>query len=174
MEAIRSKYIFKHNGDLTIEDAKILYHNFNGDEREFNAKGVRSVNVIIDDSSFAQQLQDEGWNVKLRAPKADGEVAIYHIPVFIRYDSVPPRVYMITREGRRKTLLEEENVGRLDNMDLIAVDIEIHPYEWDKVGHRKKAYVTDMYCTVEDKSAFARKYDFDAPVEDEEEELPFN
>lgn len=168
----RSKYTFKHNGDLTIEDAKILYHNFNGDERQFNPKGTRSINVIIDDTDFAQQLQEEGWKVKLRAPKADGEVPIYHVPVFIRYDVVPPRVYMITANGRKKTLLDEDTVGMLDNMDLITVDIEIHPYEWDHVSHQKKAYVTDMYCTVEDKSAFARKYDFDA--QDEEEELPFN
>ena len=59
------------DGQLMIENAKIIFRNFAGKEGMYNAEGDRNFCVLLEDD-LAEQLVKDGWNVKtLRAREED-------------------------------------------------------------------------------------------------------
>ena len=140
---------------IKIENARILFRNFSGRETEYNRAGNRNFHVIIDDENVALKLKEEGWNIKVRQTSDDDE-PMYHMQIAVRFDNVPPNVYLVT--SKNKTRLDEESINQLDNADITNVDLEIRPYQWEvnkKTGI--KAYLKTMYVTIEE-DAFAEKY----------------
>lgn len=140
---------------LRIENARILFRNFSGRATEFNREGDRNFHVIIDDESVALKLKEEGWNIRVRQTSDDDE-PMYHMQVTVRFDNIPPNVYLVTR--RNKTRLDASTVGTIDTADITNVDLEIRPYPWS-VNNKSgiKAYLKTMYVTIEEDS-FAEKY----------------
>ena len=137
------KVTFAPKGILQIDDARIIYRNFSGEGSKFNREGDRNFSLIIDDTAVADELVVQGWNVKIREPREEGDNPFIHLPVKVKFNDRGPRIYLIT--GDRRNELDEESVGILDNVDIISVDLDIRPYDWEVNGKTgRTAYLHSM------------------------------
>lgn len=154
-------------GIVEIENAELIFRNFSGKEGKYNREGDRSFCVFIDDANMAQEMAEDGWNIRVLRPRDDQEDPRHYVSVAINFNFwKKPEVYLIS--GRSKTLLDEESIGVLDGADITNVDLVIRPRQWDDDGRpRIKAYLQEMYVTIE-QSRFAAKY-----AEDNNDDLPF-
>ncbi len=105
-----------------IRNAQLIYKNFSGKAKKFNAKGLRNFNVVLDENS-AEMLSREGWNIKWDEPREEGDAPRARLKVNVRFDNFPPTIYLVTQKGR--SLLDEESVSLLDDADIETVDIKI-------------------------------------------------
>ena len=153
------------NNGYTFYNAKIIFRNFSGEKSDFNRSGDRNFSIVIDDSMLADSLRAEGWNIKPLKSRDENEEPKHHIPVTVRFDNFPPKVFKIS--GRVKTQLDQEAVGSLDFDEFANVDVTITPSDWEMNGKTgRKAYLKTMFVTlVEDE--LTAKYADDEP-------LPFN
>ena len=143
-------------GNIKLEVARIIFRNFSGEASKFNAAGQRSFSVIIDDAALAQQLIEDGWNIKILAPRDADDTPTYHLPVKVSYNAYPPEIYMVTSSNM--TLLDADSINTLDYAEIINVDVCIRPYNYEVRGQEGvAAYVKYMYVNIEE-NPFADKY----------------
>ena len=147
--------------NIVMENARLIFRNFEGREEKYNRKGDRNFGLIIDDAEVAQQLMEDGWNIKELTPKNNDDYddtpeVIYWLPVTVRFDNVPPKVMLVTR--RKKTRLNEDNINTIDYANIAKVDLTVTPYDWEVNGKSgTKAYLQTMYVTINE-DEFADKY----------------
>jgi len=163
-----SQAVARRPGNVTIEDARLVYKNFAGREGEYNEAGVRSFACVLPED-IAQAMAADGWNVKRFKPRMDDDpntVPEAYVPVAVSYRIKPPRVVMVAerynhRTGefeKVRTNIPEELVEMLDYADMAKVDLIINPSFWSKNGRSGiKAYLHAIYVTVR-MDALERKY----------------
>lgn len=155
----------KRIDNIVVENARLIFKNFAGEESKFNRAGNRNFCVILDGDS-AEDLRQMGWNVKALRPREDEDEPTYYLQVTVAFGNFPPKVVMIS--GKTKTVLDEESIDSLDYAEIANVDLIIRPYHWEVNGKEGiKAYLKTMYVTIE-QDVFAGKYDC---LDDED--LPF-
>lgn len=139
---------FAPNNILQIDDARIIFRNFSGAPSKFNREGDRNFAVIIPEQEIADALIAEGWNVKIKPPREDGDTPFMYLPVKIKFNDRGPRVYL--KSGSNIIRLDEESVSCLDNVDIISVDLDIRPYDWNVNGMEgRTAYLQSIRVTQE-------------------------
>ena len=131
---------------LQIDDARIIYRNFSGAPSKFNREGDRNFAVVITEEEIANALIEDGWNVKVRPPREEGEMPFMYLPVKVKFNDRGPQVYLQTNDNLNR--LDEESVGVLDNVDIVSVDLDIRPFDWDVNGRTgRTAYLQSMKVT---------------------------
>jgi hypothetical protein len=131
---------------VVLEDRRILFRNFAGEEGRFNAKGQRNFNVLLTQDE-ADAMAADGWNVKYLQPREEGEPPQPRLEVSVHFGKNPPRVVLITSKG--KTPLDESMISLLDWAEIEGVDMIIRPYEWEVNGRTGvKAYLKSIYVSI--------------------------
>ena len=130
--------------NITISNAKIIFRNFAGRAGRFNAEGVRSFAVVIDDPEFAAQLKADGWNIKEGREDDDGNKRDPYLPVAVSFDPYPPRIKMV-QEGGGEVWIDDVNAFMLDDAEIEYCDMVISPYNYEVNGSTGvKAYLKDL------------------------------
>lgn len=138
-----------------VEDAQLIFRNFEGKEGQYNAKGNRNFAVILPPDVAEQMLRDE-WNVKYLEAREEGDEAIPYITVAVNFKNRPPRVVMMT--SRSRVNLDEDTVEVLDWANIEKADLICRSYFWEvggKTGY--KAYLQSLFVTIEE-DALEQKY----------------
>ena len=147
---------FAPKGMLQIDDAKIIFRNFEGRGDKYNREGDRNFSLLIEDPDTADALAKKGWNVKIKPGRDEDEGPFMRLPVKVKFTDYGPNVYLVT--GDRRNELDEESIGCLDNIDIESVDLDIRPYDWDVNGRTgRTAYLQSMQV-VQRIDRFAARY----------------
>lgn len=143
------KLSIANNGYLLIDDARIIWPNFEGRAGAYNREGERSFNLLIPNEEVADILMNDkseagvGWNVKIKPPREEGDDPFMFMEVKVKFNGRGPAIWLVT--GDRRIQLTEETVKCLDKIDIISVDMDIRPYDSNVRGtDYRTAYLDSM------------------------------
>jgi hypothetical protein len=158
----------QHDGTLIMKGAELLFRNFEGREGTYNRAGDRNFAVALDPVT-AQEMIEDGWNVRRKDPEDEGEEPRYSLSVTVGLKGRPPNMAMITKRGRTPLLVEDCEI--LDWLEFINVDLKIRPYHWNVSGKSGiKAYLVSLFATVYE-DELTEKYN-EIPLADEAPQVP--
>ena len=152
-----------NRGIVQIDGARIIFRNFSGRGTQYNREGDRNFCVVIDDEDIANRLIEEGFNVKIRQPREEGEEPFMYMKVNVKYhpkgseyERLNPVACLIS--GRSRNMLDEESICCLDGIDIENVDLDLSGSNWNVQGRSgKSAYLSKIYVTQE-LDRFATRY----------------
>lgn len=126
---------FRERNIVEINDAKIIFRNFEGRADKFNHAGNRNFALVIPNQKLADDLINDtneygvGWNVKIREAGDDFEDDFRYLPIKVKFNNRGPAVYLENSGTGRRTKLNEDTIALLDNVDIVSVDLDIRPYD---------------------------------------------
>ena len=89
-----------------------------------------------------------GWNVKIKAPREEGDEPFIYLPIKVKFNDRGPKIYL--KSGHNTVPLTEETVGMLDDIDIVSVDLDIRPYDDEMHGRPfRSAYLQGLWVTQE-------------------------
>ena len=148
---------FAPRGILQIDNARIIFRNFKGEGSKFNREGDRNFAVVIPNEELADRLIEDGWRVKIKAPREEGDAPFMYLPVKIKFNERGPHVYLVS--GKYRAKLDEESISCLDDVDIANVDLDIRPYNWEVNGQTgRSAYLQAMEVTQEISDRFYERF----------------
>lgn len=157
----------ERNNKLAIDNARIIFKNFTGKDDKFGREGDRSFSIVIEDDALAEQLANDGWNVKPLTPRDPDEKVNHFIKVKISFKVRPPKIWLLT--NHKRTLLDEDTIATLQYVRIENADVVVSPWRWEVNGKTGiAAYLETLYVKIED-DPFADKYaDYESS-----DEMPF-
>lgn len=148
--------VFAPKNILQIDDARIIFKNFEGRGDKFNREGDRNFSLLIEDPNTADALIAEGWNVKIKPARDEDEGDFMRLPVKVKFTEYGPNVYLIS--NGRKVELDEESISCLDNIDIESVDMDLRPYDWEVNGRTGRTAYLQSMAVVQRIDRFAERY----------------
>ena len=151
------KITFAPKGILQIDEATIIFRNFAGDGGKFNRPGDRNFAILIDDEEVCETLINEGWNVKIKPAREEGDIPFMYLPVKLMFNDRGPGIYLTS--GRAMNKLTESSVSCLDDIEIDYCDIDIRPYDWEVNGKTgRTAYLQSIHVYQRITDRFASMY----------------
>lgn len=147
---------FAPRGILQIDHARIIWRNFEGRGDKFNREGDRNFALIIPTEEMANQLIDEGWNVRIKDPREEGDIPFMYLPVKVKFNDRGPGIYLTS--GRAKNRLDEETCSLLDHIDIMDVNMDIRPYDWEVNGKQGRSAYLQSIEVFQEVDRFAEMY----------------
>lgn len=141
---------------LEIEDARIIFRNFAGVGSKFNREGDRNFAVIIPNEEIKDQLISEGWTVKIKPPREEGEEPFMFLPVKVKFNNRGPAAYVVS--GDQNTRLNEDTIDMLDEIDIQSVNMDIRPYDWEVNGKEGRTAYLQAIEVIQNIDRFGAKY----------------
>lgn len=138
------------NGYLEINEARIIWPNFSGRGDRFNREGDRNFHLVIPDQEICDALLNDkneygdSWNVKIKAPREEGDTPFMHMPVKVKFNNRGPNVYLVS--GNKQVALNEDTIKCLDDIDIMYVDLDVRPYDGQMANGMtfRSAYLSAM------------------------------
>jgi len=153
---------FAPRGVLQIDDARIIFRNFRGEGGKFNKEGDRNFAVVIPNEEIAETLMNDvnrfgvGWNVKIKAPREEGDEPFIYLPVKVKFNDRGPSVYL--QSGKNRVKLTEDTVSTLDDIDILSVDLDIRPYDDEINGKPFRAAYLQSMLVIQEVDRFAARF----------------
>lgn len=173
---------FGPRGTLQIDDAHILFPNFEGRETPYNRRGDRNFSVKITDFEVADMMVKKGWNVKVESCDRDfideltrhGWTAKYkpeldpdecprmRLDVKVKYNRRDdgsvwgPTAYLWS--GNNRTELDEESIGCLDHIERESINLDIVPSRWTVNGRSGQSAYLDVVEVFQRTNRFEERY----------------
>lgn len=132
---------------INIENTRFIFEtNFSGEpSRDRFRSTQRRANIIINNPDLAQELIDEGFNVRETKPREgeeEGFIPTYFIAIKANYDSKwPPKIYLVSGDSD-PVLLDAETVGQIDQISVDNVNVQLNT-RYTENGN--SLYVRTMY-----------------------------
>ena len=147
---------FAPRGILQINDARIVFRNFRGEGGPYNREGDRNFALVIPNKDIADELIKDGWNVKIKEAREEGDQPFIFLTVKVKFNDRGPHIYLKTGEAVNK--LDEETVSCIDDIDICSVNLDIRPYDWEINGKTgRTAYLQSMEI-IQEIDRFAARY----------------
>ena len=147
---------FAPRGILQINDARIVFRNFRGEGGPYNREGDRNFALVIPNKDIADELIKDGWNVKIKEAREEGDQPFIFLTVKVKFNDRGPHIYLKTGEAVNK--LDEETVSCIDDIDIRSVNLDISPYDWEINGKTgRTAYLQSMEI-IQEIDRFAARY----------------
>lgn len=173
--------------DLVLDgqriDFELLFVNLEGRRDQFNTNGDRTFRLKFNDSEFAQELAEEGWNIKIYTPK-NTDYEPYHymnVKAKFRADAETvrrdPEIHLINSKNDIRCTVDtmHDIDAAFQARTVKSVDLVLNPYHWVHpgmgAGEGVTAYLNQMWVVVED-SPFADRY-ANRNSDFYDEEIPF-
>lgn len=147
------KITFAPRDILQIDDAKIIFRNFSGTVGKYNREGDRNFAVVIPDEETAQALIEKGWNVTSKPLREEGEEPRRLLKVKVKFNDRGPNVYLQSNGVRNR--LDEMEIGLLDHVDILSVDMDLRPYDWNINGESGRTAYLQAICVTQRVDRFA-------------------
>ena len=147
---------FAPRGILQIDNCRIVYRNFAGRGDKFNREGDRNFAIVIPDEDLANRLIDEGWNVKIKPPREEDDDPFMFLPIKVKFNDRGPNAYLQT--GTKMNRLDEESIACLDDVDIISVDMDVRPYDWEVNGKAGRTAYLQSIKVIQEIDRFAARY----------------
>lgn len=136
----------------SIDDVQKLKDNGWKDDEIF----VNEDTAVVPATVIADRLASEGWNIKIRDPREEGDDPFIFLPVKIKFNDRGPRVYLVS--GNNTNNISEDMVSMLDNIDIITTSMDIRPYDWDVNGKTGRTAYLQVIEVVQNVDRFAERY----------------
>lgn len=148
----------RKDGILEIENARIIYRNFAGEGSKFNREGDRNFAVIIPNEDIKDELIENGWNVKIKEPREgyEDEGVFMFLPVKVKFNSRGPGAYVVSGDSVRR--LSEDTIGMLDEIDILSVDMDLRPYDWEVNGKTGRTAYLQVINVTQNVDRFGARY----------------
>jgi hypothetical protein len=126
--------------EVQLDGVRVIWRNFEGRE-EFNQTGNRNFTVVLP-PEIAEDMVKQGWSVKSKPPREEGEDTFYYMKVKVSFKFKQPRITLVTKKFDPKldkqrlmrTLLDEEALTVLDMVEFDNVELILSPSRWTVRG----------------------------------------